>query len=102
MENVHLIFMLTYKHTFFIKCGSSHTESISSLDSFGATSKVRVVGATKMSECVTTEQSGTGMGLVPREATIITGPETQFFLIKREIAKYEYTDTYAKIQIHSI
>ena len=69
-----------YRHTFFIKCGSLHTESISSLDSFGATSKVRVVGATKMSECVTTEQSGTGMGLVPREATIITGPETLFFL----------------------
>ena len=35
-----------------------------------------------MSECVTTEQSGTGMGLVPREATIITGPETQFFFSK--------------------
>ena len=74
-----------YRQTFFIKCGSSHTESISSLDSFGATSKVRVVGATKMSECVTTEQSGTGMGLVPREATIITGPETQFILLKIEI-----------------
>ena len=79
------ILAVKYGHTFFIKCGSSHTESISSLDSFGATSKVRVVGATKMSECVTTEQSGTGMGLVPREATIITGPETQFFLLKREI-----------------
>ena len=75
---------LIVRLTFFNNVGSSHIEPVSSLACCDVTSKVSVVGATKMSECVTTEQSGTGMGLLPgaQKATLNSGPKIKGWLMQ--------------------